>query len=151
MWVIFKSGLIYVQMLEEHRLYTCCFKSQLSAGHLSINSIPEVITHCTPLIVVADLHTSTSGIASFKSDGSLGAGGTPHSSIFNMCATMQSKSSMGAVRESSLISTTLDIGQPDLSSTIGEARGQGYSTCMCLQVKLESANIGIIQSTPLAD
>ena len=33
-------------------------ESQLSAGHLSIKCTPEVITHRTPLLVVADLHTS---------------------------------------------------------------------------------------------
>ena len=117
-------------MLRPKLAQTCCFKSQVSADHLSINSIPEVITHCAPLIAIADLHTSTSGIASLKSDGSLGASGAPHSSIFNMCATMHSKSSMGAVCESGLSSATLDVRQPDLSSTIGEAKSQGHSTCM---------------------
>jgi hypothetical protein len=48
-------------------------KSQLPASHLSIRSTPEVITHCAPFIVVADLHTSSSGSASLKSDGSLSA------------------------------------------------------------------------------
>ena len=50
-------------------------ESQLSAGHLGIRNAPEVITHCAPGIVVADLHTPTIGSTSSKSDGSLSAGG----------------------------------------------------------------------------
>jgi hypothetical protein len=49
-------------------------KSQLPAGHLSINSIPLVITHSAPDIVVADLHTPTHGVTSSpKPDGTLDA------------------------------------------------------------------------------
>jgi hypothetical protein len=66
--------------------YTCGAKSQLSTSHLSVISTPEVVTHCTPFVVVADLHTSTSGSASSKSDGSLCAGDSSatHTSISNV-------------------------------------------------------------------
>ena len=50
---------------------TCGGESQLSTGNLSIRSAPQVITHCAPLIAVANLHTSTSGSASLQSDSSL--------------------------------------------------------------------------------
>ena len=107
---------------------TYWFKSQLSASHLSIISTPEVITHCAPHIV-ADLHTSCRVcIASTKSDGSLGARRAPHSSILVMRTGMHTKTSMSTASESRLSSSTSDIRQPDLTSTIGEARGNGNST-----------------------
>ena len=112
------------------KFQTCDFESQLSADHLGISSTPEVITHSTPLIAIADLHASTSDVASLESDGSLCTSGTPHSSIFEMSATMYSKTRMGTVSESGLSSTTPDIRQPDLPGTIGETSGQGNSTCM---------------------
>ena len=114
------------------RLITYRFKSQLSAGNLSDKIIPEVITHSAPYVVVADLHTSASVIASLKSDGSLGASGTTHSNIFSMSAVGGSKCWNSAVSESGLPPRTLDIRQPDLTSTIGESSGQGNSTCMCI-------------------
>ena len=88
---------------------TSCLKSQLLAHHLGIGLSPEVITHCAPDIVVADLHTSTSGIASMKSDGSIGASGATHSSIFIVTATMYTKGGMGAVSESGLSTTATNI------------------------------------------
>ena len=99
-------------------------ESQLSAGHLSISSTPEVITHCAPVIVVADLHTSLSASASLKSDSSLSTCGasTPHSSIFDVTTVVLSQCWMSTVNESALSSSTLDIVQPDLTGTIGEAR-----------------------------
>jgi hypothetical protein len=78
---------------------------------------------------VADLHTSTSGIASLESDGPLCAGGTAHPNILIMSATVHSKSRASAVSESGLIPSTLDISQPYLPLTIGEATGQSNSTC----------------------
>ena len=48
-------------------------ESQLSAGHRSIRSTPGIIAHCAPDIVVADLHTSSGGSTSLKSDRSLSA------------------------------------------------------------------------------
>ena len=39
-------------------------ESQLSASHISIISIPEVITHSTPLLVHADLNPTLGGIGS---------------------------------------------------------------------------------------
>ena len=51
--------------------YTHCALSQLSTGHLCINSTPQVITNCAPHVVVADLHAALCGSASLESDGSL--------------------------------------------------------------------------------
>ena len=113
------------------KLITYWFKSQLSAGNLSDGIIPEVITHCAPYVVVADLHTSAGIIASLKSGISLGASGTTHSNIFSMCAVGGSKCWNSAVSETGLIPMTLDIRQPDLTSTIGESSCQGNSTCIC--------------------
>ena len=89
--------------------YTWHCISQLSTNNLSINKIPEVITHCAPGIIVADLHTSSGDRAPLKSDVSLGAGETPHSSIFNVCARIDSKTRTRAGSESGLSSTTHDI------------------------------------------
>ena len=36
-------------------------ESQLAASHTSIRSAPEVITHCAPGLVVANLHTAFKG------------------------------------------------------------------------------------------
>ena len=48
-------------------------ESQLSAHHSGIRSIPSIITHCAPDIVVADLYTSSGGSTFLKSDRSLWA------------------------------------------------------------------------------
>ncbi len=65
---------IILLIIEQKTLsYTCCTKSQLSTGHLCINSTPEVITDCAPHVVVADLHTALCGSASLESDASLSA------------------------------------------------------------------------------
>ena len=105
--------------------YTSGGESQLSAGHLSIYIAPEVITHCAPDVVAADLHTSLSGIASLQSDGPFNASTsslTPHSSIFNVPTVVLSKWLMGATGQCGLKSNTLDIIQPDLTNTISKAR-----------------------------
>ena len=110
---------------------TCGRESQLSAGHLSINSTPEIITHRAPDIVVADLHMSLIVSASLESDASLSASSgslTPQSSIFNMPTVVGPQCISRTVNESGLSSTTLNIVQPDLTSTISEARGQRNST-----------------------
>ena len=103
---ILNSGMV---ILAKEVVLTCCFISQLSADHLGVTGTPEVIAHCAPDIVVADLHTSTSGGASLESDGSLGACGTTHSNIFSMCAVGGSKCWNSAVSESGLIPMTVDI------------------------------------------
>jgi hypothetical protein len=125
-------------------LLTCCFVSQLSTNYLSISSVPKVITHCAPGVVVADLHTSICGIASLKSDVSLRAWKTRHSSILTMCARIHSKTWMTAINEFVFSSTTLDIRQPDVSSTIGEAWGQSNCTCIANRYSNEIAASDII-------
>jgi len=45
-------------------ILTVSGESQLSASHVSIISIPEVITHSTPLVVHADLNPTLGGIGS---------------------------------------------------------------------------------------
>ena len=49
-------------------------ESQLSASNTSIYIAPEIITHCAPLLVVADFHTTFIDICrgSSKSQSSLG-------------------------------------------------------------------------------
>ena len=54
---------------------------------------------------------------------------TSHSSIFTMYTVVGPQWISRAVDESGLSSTTLDIVQPDLTSTIGEASEQSNSTC----------------------
>ena len=51
-------------MITNKLSLTVSGESQLSAGHTSIISIPEVITHGTPLIVHANLNTALRGIGS---------------------------------------------------------------------------------------
>ena len=125
------TSIIYIYDTLLDNKITCGRESQLSAGHLSIRSTPEVITHCAPDIVVAYLHTSLSGGASLESDGSSSAScsSTPHSSIFNMPTVVGPQWSCRTVNESGLSSTTLDIVQPDLTNTIGETSGQSNSAC----------------------
>ena len=84
------------------------------------------MTHCAPDIVVADLHTSTSGSASLKSDVSLGTSSSSasDSSILWMHTIVISKSSIWAVYKSGLSSTALNIVQPDLTNTISKSREQ---------------------------
>ena len=106
---------------------TCTWQPQLHADDSSICVIPGIkvaIAYCPPDIVVADLHTSLSGSASLQSDGSLSASGssTPHSSIFTVSTVMLSQCISGTVDQSALSSKTSHLIQPDLTSTIGEAR-----------------------------
>ena len=115
--------------LTLHNSRTCCFVSQLPTDHLSISVIPKAITHCSPDCIVADLHTSTSAVPSSKSYGSIGTGRASHTSIFYVSAMVYPKWVGVAVNKSRFISTTLDIGQPDLAHAIGEAVSQGSSTC----------------------
>ena len=125
-------------------MITSSRESQLSAGHLSIRSTPEVITHSAPDIVVADLHTTLHGSASLESDGSLSAStassSTPHASIFKMSTVVAPQCISGTVNESGLSSTTLDIIQPNLTSTIGEPRGYGSSTYQKIECKYVLSN-----------
>jgi hypothetical protein len=74
------------------------------------------------MVVVADLHTSTSGSASLKSDGSLCAGDSSatHASISNVRTCGQRRTGR-TVGKSGLGSTTLDMRSPDYTNTIGEA------------------------------
>jgi len=46
------------------QILTVSGESQLSASHISIISIPQVITHGTPLVVHADLNPTLGGIGS---------------------------------------------------------------------------------------
>ena len=46
------------------QISTCWRESQLSTGNTSICSPPEVITHCAPLVVVADFHSTLKSICS---------------------------------------------------------------------------------------
>lgn len=55
------------------------WESQLPACHKSIRSIPVLLAHCAPDVLVADLHTPTGCDSSLKPDGSLGA---EHDCIF---------------------------------------------------------------------
>ena len=105
--------------------FTCDSESQLSADHLGIRCTPKIIAHCAKDIVVADLHSSLSAVASLKSDGSSRAQGssTPYSSIFTVDTIMAPQWTSRTVYESGLSSTTLDVIQPDLTNTIGETRG----------------------------
>ena len=117
-------------ILSSQVLNTCCTKSQLSASNLCIRSTPEVITHCAPSIVVTNFNTSLSGSASLQSDGSLSTrcSSASHSSIFTVDTVMGSNRIGRTVNESGLSSSTLDVVQPDLTSTIGEASSDGHST-----------------------
>jgi hypothetical protein len=90
--------------------YTSCFISQLSTDNLSLLSVPEVITHCSPDGIVADLHTPASGIASLKSDGSLSTSRTTHSSILVVHTLAFSQVIGRAINEPGLISKALNIG-----------------------------------------
>ena len=54
-------------------VFTAKLQSKLSAGNLSINCIPGVITHRAPLIVVADLHTALGAGATLQPDVTLNA------------------------------------------------------------------------------
>jgi hypothetical protein len=54
----------------------------------------------------------------------------PHSSIFTVHTVVGPNRIGRTVKETGLSSCTPDIVQPDLTSTIGEARGQGNSTCI---------------------
>ena len=49
---------------KQKRRLTVSGESQLSAGHTSINIIPEVITNSTPLIVNTNLNTALGRIGS---------------------------------------------------------------------------------------
>ena len=71
---------------------------------------------------------------------------TSHSSIFNMCTVVLSKWQMRAGGQCSLSSNTLDIVQPDLTNTIGEASGQSNSTC-CGETQLSAHHLSI-SNTP---
>ena len=54
---------------------TSCGVLQLSAHHCGIISVPGVVTHCAPVVVVAHLHTTlVLVITSHKSHVSLTAG-----------------------------------------------------------------------------
>ena len=48
---------------------------------------------------------------------------TSHTGIFNVCTVVDSQAIMRTGKQSCLSSTTLDIVQPDLTSTISEASG----------------------------
>ncbi len=52
-----------------------------------------------------------------------------HSGIFNVCTVVGPQSVSSTVNESGLSSTTLDIVQPDLASTISEAVEHSHGTC----------------------
>ena len=45
-------------ILHPKHIHTCWRESKLSAGHISIISIPEVITHSAPLVDVAYLNST---------------------------------------------------------------------------------------------
>ena len=55
-------------------MITCWTKAQLSAGDLSIDITPEVITYCSPDVRITDLHTASHVIGtSLESDRPLSA------------------------------------------------------------------------------
>ena len=51
-------------LYRKSRRLTVSGESQLSAGHTSINIIPEVITHSAPLVVPANFDSSLGRIGS---------------------------------------------------------------------------------------
>ena len=51
-------------LITKHIFRTCWSKSQLSAGYIGISSPPEVITHSTPDIVVANLYSTLAWVTS---------------------------------------------------------------------------------------
>ncbi len=58
-----------------------------------------------------------------------GSSWTSHSSIFSMDTVVATQRIGRTVNESGLSSTTLDIVQPDLTSTIGETSSDGHRSC----------------------
>ena len=140
-------------------------ESQLSAGHLSIKSTPEVIAHCAPDIVVAGLHTALGVSTPLKSDASLGARSSfiakktllhysvgvhtraVHSSIFTVHTVVASQWQSRTVNESGLSSCTLDIVQPDLTSATRKSTKDQSSGTSGKESQLSAGHLSI-RSTP---
>ena len=116
-------------MISYIQLLTCTRQSKLSAGHSCIYCTPKIVTNCAPDIVITDLHTSLCGSASLQSDGSSStSSNTSHSSILKVGTVVATQCTSRTVNESSLSSTTLDIIQPDLTSTISKTSSKSSST-----------------------
>ena len=83
-------------ILQNYTILTNCGESQLPADHLGIGSAPEVIAHCAPDIVVADLHASLCPVGpSLQADVSIVAHCVSQRNQFTQCTKQGGSNSPG--------------------------------------------------------